>query len=493
MTKNHQTTTLNWDTVFAVPISVVNQSIKDNKSSPKNFEFQDLGGSKCNGDFKDWQIITGGDGTNIRMKIPISNFEAYISNKYFSGTGGFESAEMNIQVKLNYLPHDEISKNKDIELVDLKVRTESNDPVDPVVIALSLQNINDYHFNSGNKINKDMFIDEEDIIKDLFMELIKNWLNENLNLFNHIFSVVNLNLYIKEYSQWSWCKPSYVDYAYVDINGDLEKSLLGVLCMTGGRKGSINQQQKLDPYAIPENSQCGFLIYEERVLKDVLLPTLPMKFENSTIQDYEIINASGESGQYQYILKLKKDRNVKLERVEANGSKYDPYMTEMSLSLVNDTLKLEAVTETSVGMGGIVGCRTTNWYKLILAENGNGEQTISYEEVGEPTVINYVVKEGENWVWDVIAVITGAIAIAVLSIFTGGAILFIGGIVIAFLTGFIAKTPDMILGWNLKTSPSIDMMLENSTSQIIWNAREIFNLDYVALNGPLQLGGTLTV
>ncbi|QEZ70853.1 toxin (plasmid) [Paraclostridium bifermentans] len=491
MIGKRQTSTLNWDTVFAVPISVVNKAIKDKKSSPENFEFEDSSGSKCKGDFGDWQIITGGDGSNIRMKIPIYNFKAeLVDDKYgiFNGNGGFESGEMNIQVKLKYFPHDKISKYKDVELVDLKVRSESADPIDPVVVMLSLKNLNGFYFNFLNEFGEDL----QDIIEMFFIELVKQWLTENISLFNHIFSVVNLNLYIDQYSQWSWSRPSYVSYAYTDIEGDLDKSLLGVLCMTGGRNPDL-RQQKVDPHAVPESSQCGFLIYEERVLRDLLLPTLPMKFKNSTVEDYEVINASGESGQYQYILRLKKGRSVSLDRVEANGSKYDPYMTEMSISLSNDVLKLEATTETSVGMGGKVGCDTINWYKLVLAKNGNGEQTISYEEVGEPTVINYVIKEGENWVWDVIAAIIAILATAVLAIFTGGAAFFIGGIVIAIITGFIAKTPDIILNWNLETSPSIDMMLENSTSQIIWNARDIFELDYVALNGPLQLGGELTV
>lgn len=67
---------------------------------------------------------------------------------------------------------------------------------------------------------------------------------------------------------------------------------------------------KVDAYVIPESSNAGFLIAEERFLLDVLLPTLPMKFESSTINDYEVINASGEAGQYQYILRLKKTEKL---------------------------------------------------------------------------------------------------------------------------------------------------------------------------------------
>ncbi|WP_188318638.1 TULIP family P47-like protein [Paenibacillus larvae] len=452
MTITHSTSTFNWDTVFAIPIAEANRIIKEQKSSPKHFELNDSN-NNFKGDFGEWQIITGGDGNSIRMNIPVRNFQTFLNEDLFTGEFGFQSADLNVQVKLNYLPHENILSNKTTneQLYDLKIKSTSSDPkMDPVVIGISLKNVEGIFFPWGLK--NSLRIDFQTILKEMFMQQIIKWLTLNLKEFNHTFSVVNLNLYISDEKPWAWCKPSYVDYAYTDIEENLDKSLLGVLCMTGGRKGGIQQQQKLDAYVIPESSNAGFLIAQERFLLDVVLPTLPMKFEYSTTNDYEVINASGEAGQYQYILRLKKDRKIKLDRVEVKGSRYDPYMTEMSLSLVNDTLKLEAATETSVGIGGVVGCRTTNWYKLKLAENGKGEQTIAYEEAGQPTITHYVIKEGDNWVWDVIAVIIALLAEAVLAIFTAGASLIIGSIVIAILTGLLAKTPDIIQGWNVNTS-----------------------------------------
>ncbi|WP_251862455.1 TULIP family P47-like protein [Clostridium sp. Marseille-Q2269] len=484
-------TTLNWDTAYAVPIDIVNKAIKDNKSSPKNFQFEDLSGNICEGNFGDWQVTTGGSGSQIFMKLPINEFNAKIigsKRKFLNGNGGFKSADMNIMVKFSFFPHDEISKSKESDLVDLKVRSKSTDPIDPVVVVMSLENISEYYFNYLEPSEDDF----RDIIEEIFKGLIKGWLEKNLQLFNHIFSIVNLNLYISEYSKWSWSRPSYVSYAYTDVGKGMDKGILGVLCMTGGRKPEY-RQQIIDSNAIPKNSQSGFLIYEERVLRDILLPTLPMKFKNSNIQDYEVINATGENGQYQYVLRLKKNKIIRLERVEANGSKYDPYMMEMSISLVNDTLKLEAVTHTNIGSGGIVGCTTINRYRLTLKENEKGEETISYEEVGESTINNFVVKEGTKWVWKIVAGIMETLGFVVLGIFTSGASFFIAGLALSLLSGVVARTPDMILGLNLKTSPSINLMLENSTSQIVWNARDVFNLNQVALNGPLQLGGELTV
>ncbi len=107
-----QTTTLNWDTVYAVPIDIVNEAIKFKHPTPEQFELLDGKYGDCKGSFQEWQIISGGDGGNIRLKIPVKNFKANIIGKYARGTGGFESANLEIQVKLKYLPHFPQSKNK---------------------------------------------------------------------------------------------------------------------------------------------------------------------------------------------------------------------------------------------------------------------------------------------------------------------------------------------------------------------------------------------
>ncbi|WP_252220245.1 TULIP family P47-like protein, partial [Clostridium sp. CMCC3678] len=68
-----QTTTLNWDTVYAVPINIVNEAIKLKHPTPENFELLNGKYGNCSGSFEEWQITNGGDGSNIRLKIPIKN------------------------------------------------------------------------------------------------------------------------------------------------------------------------------------------------------------------------------------------------------------------------------------------------------------------------------------------------------------------------------------------------------------------------------------
>jgi hypothetical protein len=125
-----------------------------------------------------------------------------------------------------------------------------------------------------------------DIVKAILPDLVKAWLNDHLEDFTHVFATVELNDYIDQTATWAWCKPTYTDYAYTD-GPTPTTSIFGVLCMTGGRQGTTQQIQQIDPYVIPVGSIGGFLVSQQRLLEELMLPTLPMKWVHSTKEDYE--------------------------------------------------------------------------------------------------------------------------------------------------------------------------------------------------------------
>ncbi|NFL33787.1 toxin [Clostridium botulinum] len=483
-----QTTTLNWDTVYAVPINIVNEAIKLKHPTPENFELLNGKYGNCSGSFEEWQITKGGDGSNIRLKIPIKNFKATIIGNRLNGKGGFAFANLEVQVKLKYLPHFPQSKNKDIELVDLKIRTQSDNPEDPAIIVISsYKNIQGFYFEDEYKLTED-----DEFVVSYFYRLIKEWLEKNLHFFNYIFNTVNLNLYISDKEKWEWTKPSYVDYAYSEIEGDLSRSALGVLCMTGGRTGSKNQQQKIDPYAIPKKSQSGFLISEERLLRNILLPTIPKKFPKSKGDEFEVINESSQGGGYSYILKLKKGKKIDLENIQAVGYTCTPYIQEMKIYLLGSYLKLETTTRVDLPLGVASICETTCEYKFKLSTNNKGEQTIAYEQIGSPVNIQYSENTGNVGLNIVVSFLSATLSFALTFVPGFGTFLAVG-LIGGCLIGSVALIPTFIESYNSDTAPSIDLSLENSVSEITWNSSDVFNLDYVALAGPLQLGGTLQV
>ncbi|MFB0832766.1 TULIP family P47-like protein [Brevibacillus laterosporus] len=484
----NRTDTLNWDTVFAIPISKVNETIIKQKSSPKNFQYERKSGS-VKGVFGDWQITKGGDGSFIHLSIPINNLTGLYgkhTKKDFSWTG----FSLIVEVSLQFLPHDDNGEKSNNSYVQsLKIKTKSIDPTNPVVslvTTISKDSAGNPTEPKGDAIDD---VHTPDIMSGYISDLIVDWLNENLEDFNHVFATVNLNNYIDKDSAWAWCKPTYVDYAYVDK--DSEESLLGVLCMTGGRKGSVQQLQQIDPYVIPKGSIAGFLVSEERLLTDLLLPTLPMKWKKSCIQDYEVIyNSDIETGNYRYVLQLKQGNSIELDHVEQDGKSYTPYMKTMKIALEEDQLIFDSYTETDVGMGITAWCRSTHYYTITLGKNRDGHQTLIFQKAKEPNSSHGTLASQDTEIEKWAIIIAGLLATVIVGVCTDGATFVVTAILIGSLTGLAALEPSVIENYNNDTSPDIDLLVFNVTSPIQWNSSGVFNLNYAGIAGPLQLGGT---
>jgi len=468
----NETNTLNWDTVFAIPIPYVNSTIISKKSSPQNFDYSSPKKDTIKGDFDNWQIIQGGDGALIWMTVPVNN----VSGSFDLSNFQWDQGELIIEVHLEYIPH------TDNEMMnDLKVKTKSLDPENPVV---SLKNTIFTKPVKGDAV--DNFGAE--VVESVISSFLIDWLNENLADFDHIFTTVNINKKIDKYAQWAWCKPSYTDYAYCDAP-TLDKSILGVLCMTGGRKAGSSQIQQIDPYVIPAGDKAGYLVSPLRFLEDLMLPTLPFKWENSTTSDYEVVsNADTQTGKYQHVLKLKDNTTIKLDETYHDGSSYTPYMTKMSITNEGNQIIFNTYTETDVGIGVTAWCQTTHWYTIELGTNKNG-QTLKYRELKNAVVEHGTHASEGTEILKWMIIVAGVIATIVLAFVTDGAALVVGGVIIGCLIGIAAASPDIIEAVNNDTAPNLDLLTLNTTDPIQWSAEDIFKLTSSQLNNALQLGG----
>ncbi|WP_251862443.1 TULIP family P47-like protein [Clostridium sp. Marseille-Q2269] len=478
---SHHTDTLNWDTVFAIPISKVNEAIVHQHTSPKSFNYISKSNDKINGNFGDWQIVKGGDGSLIYFSIPVSNV---VGESPLVGGFAWERFSLTVEVKLKFLEEQMGEDSK----MHLKIRSQgsNNDPVASTKgITIEKNTVTGENIEpTGDCV--DMLGTEG--TESIISEFISYWLNDNIIEFDHIFATVNLNNYIDKDAEWAWCKPTDVDYAYVDR--DTEESLLGILCMTGGRKVTESNLQQIDPYVIPEKSIAGFIIAEKRILQDLVLPTLPMKWKKSSVEDYEIVNdADTDTGKYQYVLQLKEGKNIELDPISHAGSTYTPYMKKMKIALEEDQLIFESYTETNVGMGVTAWCRTTHWYTISLNTDKNGKQTLIYEKHKDPTVEHGTSTSSTTEVLEGLIILAGVIATFILGLLTDGVAFVVGAIIIGILTGVAAASPKIIEIANSDISPDIDLMITNATSPIQWNGSGVFNLNYAGLAGPLQLGG----
>lgn len=466
------TNTLEWDTVFALPISKVNESI----SSPEIFQYNFGKGRNVRGGFGKWEIVPGGDGSIIHLQIPIENVQGH---EDLLGKFSWESSSVVVAVKLNFLPHED-SLEKNIHA--LKVRTNSDDKNDPVITLVSTGKDTMPKYEG-----KDVFQDTDAM--QCIGELITEGLTENLKEFNHIFATVNLNEKIDRNKGWTWCKPTYVDYAYVDREN--KDGVLGILCMTGGREASTQQKQQIDPSVIPDGSISGFLISEERILKDLILPVLPLKWTDSTVEDYEMIRQREQStGKYQHVLQLKEGKSIKLSPVH-NLISYTPFMKGLSITLEDGQFIFETYTETKVELGMIAWCRTKHYYKIKLAHKQHGGQTLDFEEIGKVDVRHGVLETTETRSRKMFLDILGIVTALVLDVFTGGIAAIIGGAILLLLAGLAAHAGEILISLEHQdTSPSIGLAFSNMTSPIKWNTKDVFTLNSATLAGPLQFGGT---
>lgn len=488
--------TMGWDTVFAIPVSKVNASIQKCKSSPVKFSFTSADGDTITGRFDDWQIVPGGDGQLVWLSIPVKDASGKLNSlDNQMGDYTWSQGSLVIEVRLQYLPivkpaaplaaaqpaqAADPSPNRDAiqPTHELKVRHKSPDPKDPVV---SVKKVNWISEPAGPVVDEFDATTAEAMIESL----ISGWLNAHLDEFNHVFASVDLNEIIDKDAAWAWTKPTLVDYAY--CNGDsVETSALGVLCMTAGRDASKCTRQ-LDRNVIPRGSVAGYLISQQRLLENVLMPVLPLYWTNSTPEDYEVAGLGDpKSGNYEIVLRLKENSAIQLAPVKSGLQWFTPVMKEMTIAVQGSQLTFSACTEVTVQFDLTVICNTTHSYTIQLGPDG---KTLVYQSAGDPTV-TYEAKEGSNTaLYRELVLIIGAMISALIISFTEGWGTVVGFAIVALVVGMAALAPTITKAVVSDYAPTLDLAAFNVAAPIRWNSSADFKLTSATLNGALQLGG----
>lgn len=458
-TGNGQPTyTYGWDTVFAIPIPYVNKAIVDHGSSPKNFSYSDSDLS-ASADFGNWQVVQGGDGKAVYLSLPMTNIALVL--KATNKTLGFDSGSAIIEVQLEYLPTTDASPSSTGGTPNqLIVKSQGTDASPPVV------------FVSGDIPGAD------GITLAVFGAGLTNWGNANLAQFAHVFAVVDLNNDVDQ-GEWGFVTPKDVGYAYLD-GPTLDTSVLAVLCTTGSRT-SADLDLQVSPSAIPGTSIAGFLISQARVMDDLIRSAICQAYPGIQPQDLTL-SPDGTT------LTLQQGVTANLAPVTHDGTQYNPQLTGLTAEATGSTITLTSVTETYIRLGITAVCVSTHWYGLVLATSSNG-QTLQFVATQSPSIVHSIHQSDGAKITELIIMIVGAIALLILAVLTDGAALIAGGLVIGLLMGASQIVPALIEKANTDDSPSIDLLLANSTSPITWTDSSGFSLDYAGLNVSLQLGG----
>ncbi|MGE0143691.1 MAG: TULIP family P47-like protein [Planctomycetota bacterium] len=454
--------TYGWDTAFAIRMPDVNSAIVKAKCSPAGFsQVAPDGSCSASGTFGPWQLCRGGDGVLVHFMIPITSGRMTFQGKDTSLSGAVAS----IEVQLRHIPPQPKGVQASPSDHQLVIRVDGGSQTDPVVSVVDLK----------------MPSDPGLLPKALISGLLSAWLNQNLDTFTHVFNTVTLNRIVDK-KQFAWLAPTHTGYAFSSGPTD-DSSILGVLCMTQGRTDD-NIAAQLSPNAIPAGARAGFLISPQRFLEEMVLPALPKAFPGSSAADF------GMTAKKDAVVNLAK---VSMKPVEHMGITYRPVIQSLRISVEGEEIVVSSVTRTDIALGTYSEVTVTSFQRLKVADKPDGTQTLIYEET-RPAIKDHVTKTtASGEAAKILLEIAAAIIAIVLTIVTDGGFLIIALIIVSLLVGLLEALPTVIanaVGNQVSNdSPSIALLVLNSTDPIRWPGGSDFRLTWAGLNESLQLGG----
>jgi hypothetical protein len=309
------TDTFGWDTVYAVKAPIVNAALRKHfgeqgdLASRLAFDQSLAGGNRMSGQFRTWQLASGGSGTKLMLDLPIRSGAATVNGFGLEGRViDLSGATIRAEVTLGFHHVDEPSAAGDKDAVSkvtaaLKINTDRSAPgagsastirehaaqqengtsTEPVLVT----GIRDF---SPDNVPKEL----HSLVGGVIQVLATKWLSQNLSMFDYVFLSVDV-AETAAYGEWDWIKPTYVGFAFaepLDANGapvGIDDAVFAILANVGKdpRQGGM---PSVSINAIPNNARvnAGFLIRPELIIEKIFKPNLPKLFENASYSDFGI-------------------------------------------------------------------------------------------------------------------------------------------------------------------------------------------------------------
>jgi hypothetical protein len=265
--------TFGWSTVYAASFPVVNKAIMARKTFPQTFSYSDKSGFKIEGSWDSWQL-SGGGAQLVQMNCVVQT--GTISG--LGKTGNLQGATLNIQLELQKLKDvsaafkDPTAKPDTGEAHVLKVKSGGDSPVS-VLGASTYPHVSDA------------------LLLDVLNSVFTGYFVANIVKFDHVFSVMMLGAEAVN-DGFSWLKPSDMSYAVGGtVKGDMNTSVLGLLCLTDGQKIGPDMEQAVDVGCLafqPAGTDSAFVISPEKFAQHVLFKGAVSSVSKSTEKDWKI-------------------------------------------------------------------------------------------------------------------------------------------------------------------------------------------------------------
>ncbi|MBA2864044.1 TULIP family P47-like protein [Methanococcus maripaludis] len=466
-------TTNGWDTVSICRVTALNERIKEQKTYPESISTTSNQLS-LNGDFDAWSVITGGDGKNVKLKLPMKS-GTYVGMEFGSGTNfDLTGVSVEIYVKLNYFPitNPEAIADGDYSLY---VKTEEGNSSDPIAAVVSLN-------DPSGKI--------DDINISILRGLYEQWLNipENLRKFDTLFATVLINNMGEQSDEYRWLRATTISYAYTD-KGTEDSSIFGILCMTNDRSADGLPNQ-LPAVILEKDNNAIFLINREIFVRYQLVPSLPFIFSDSPDAEY-VIDEAGTTVNAE---------NIQLDKVRVGAIDYQPIAKSFEMCFDETYIRTTAKIFTNISPGIDANTIIMTKQTLALGYNDQGEQVMTYEMVGDPVVENST--DIATWivVTEAIVALIGAVVTGVAAKVAEKLTALIVGIIVAAVIALVTVVIHVIIekviaGGVTDSLPSISPMVKVATNQVKWPfcTEDAFVLTDIDYSGAIIFEGNLNL
>nr|WP_295870513.1 TULIP family P47-like protein [uncultured Chitinophaga sp.] len=301
--------TFGWDTVYVVTIDKINASLLSNKEklilqfdTQKNIELP----VRAMGHFSHWEIVQGGSGAILYLKLGISDGKAVFTDTHpeydLAGTS------LVVAVQLAMLPGQAQTASEELRF-DIRTVGQIGDPPQP-------GNITPVVFHDPNgKLDSAQHA--------ILMVALSNYIMENARQISYVFATINL----VPPSTNNWLTPFRSAYAYMSRHN--ASGALAILSVTTDR--NINELPlQVDGQLLSPGYDASFGISRELFLKHVMMPALPAVFGNGATSAYFVYNAA--TGH------LQSTRDIPMNGVKSGAITYYPVLSSFRLTTTGDGL-----------------------------------------------------------------------------------------------------------------------------------------------------------
>ncbi|MCE2746941.1 MAG: TULIP family P47-like protein [Burkholderiales bacterium] len=382
--------TFGWDTAYAAPFSVVNKAIIQQNSFPQTFSYNDATGINISGTWSSWQLAPGGAGGDVQMICKVNTGSASGDSQ----SGDLSDSQILIQVNLATVAaadpvNDKTAKNLG-KAQNLVVKTTGTG-LDPAVSVIS---------SSYPAVSSPLLTAVLDTV-------FKNYFNENIGEFNHVFAVMNLNE-VADQDGFQWIKPTAFQYAVASSEDrSLANSVFGLISMVQNHPILPTMQQAVDVRALlnlPTGANSAFVISQAMVAQNMLLSGAVATIQGSSPSDF------GFSSDGLSVTNVK-DVVWGNFQTENNGIISPKIKAHNFILRADDTYIYLEITnaqyETSPGVTVHMNTTQKFTYSTVKADNGNYVFIPDITGFGNPSITASVsLSEGLQ----ILEIITGAVA-----------------------------------------------------------------------------------